>query len=639
MTVLSPVSRRAVVILGAALFAAAVYVYALPARPVLLSLALAALAFYRTSGALLVLAAFGPIAGTLQGLLQLPHDGNRLFESAVVVVCGAALLRAIARGIAIRPTLFEWAALALALVAVVSCLVQIPVAMLRVGQTEPAAGAALLLRQFFGDRSPAFAAVWQTLVLVSGVALATVTARAAQSSEVRASLVRMILLGGVAAAALNVQRLVEVALRNPPFGEGLFRALQTFRFNTQFGDVNAAGSYFVLIAILAVARALMAGVTTRRGLCWIAALPVVGVALWVSGSRVALLAAVLGSAASIALHTRAIVVGRMGWRRAAFVSTGLAVLFVAALALFPVQRHGTFGYSVFTRVELLKTGARMWRDHPWTGVGISQFYARFPDYASPELLAAFLSATGTHITHENAHNQFVQYLAELGLYGLAAVLVVVFLAVWPANRPDDAERRATTIALLGFAITCVAGHPLLIPIVAYTFWLTVGVAASDGPPAPARASWVARYGVVLSAFLLLATLPARARVDRQTADLDGVSLGLSGWNRDEAGTRFRWSGRRSTLFVSSGATGLRLPLKSPDGAARTVAVLLEGRPAAGVAVPPGLWVDLNLPLPRSPSGPRYFRVDLDVRQEVLPTDEGSSTLLMVGRQVDIRPVP
>jgi hypothetical protein len=305
------------------------------------------------------------------------------------------------------------------------------------------------------------------------------------------------------------------------------------------------------------------------------------------------------------------------------------------LLVFPVTRHGTFGYSMFTRVEMAKVAARMAADRPLLGVGPSQFYALFPRYASPELLEAFKDATGVVITRENAHNQFLQVAAELGAVGLGTFLLALGLAFRTSGPALQRQRPATLAAVGTFLLTCLAGHPLLIPMVAYSFWMAVGIAAADAaPPPPGLAKAVGRGGPVV-ALLLLATVPVRWGYERADAELTGVSDGLSQWQRDEDGARFRWAGERSAFYVSRDVGLIRVPLRSPDEP-RRVDILLDGRLAAGVIVPAGEWMETRLLLPMSDEAPAFRRLDLIVR-----TDDGGDARdsdrkrLMVGRPVEL----
>ena len=626
----------------AAVCAVAVSIYLAAVAGAVTGLSLAAIALLaavRPADALLVLAALGPIAAALHNLLQTPYDGQRLFEAAVLSFCGGAALHAAIRPPVRRPTAFEWAAAGFATVVLASGLAQLPTALLRLGIDSAGGALQLLRRDFFANRPPELAAFWQTVVALEGVALGVAAARLSREPGTADRLARMIVAGGAAAAALNVHRLVEVALRNPPFGEGLLRALHTLRFNTQFGDLNAAGSYFAMVAVLAVALAASdAPVRRWRLAAYAVAIALLACALWISGSRVALMAAALGAAGWLLVRRHPRLVPAVRVRTLAAAAAVLAVLTLGGIFLLPATRHSNFSYSVFTRAELVKAGLRMWADRPVTGIGTAQFYAQFPRYASPELLTAFRVETGAPVMHENAHNQFVQVAAELGTVGLAFFAAALVLALWKVTIPDGGARAAAAAAMAAFLVTALAGHPLLIPMVAYVFWLVVGVVASGAAPATSTRGRILSAAVLVIGLLLLSTVPQRWQGERHAADLDGVSLGLSPWQRDPDGNRFRWARERSAVFVSSRAALIRVPLRSPDARARQVEILLDGRPAAALAVPAGLWVDAKLPLRRSPRDPAFRRIDFVVTADA-EASAGSERVLMVGRPEEIASEP
>lgn len=587
-------------------------------------LLLGALAAWRPFDAILVLAGLGPLAGVVQPLAGGRYDGQILIEVSVVAVLAGAAGRAAFRRAPLFRTPLDLAAASLALIALASCAALLPTTLQLAGSaSSPSAPLRLLVTRYV-DRSPDLAMLWATMHIVTGAALAAFVARATGCETRVLRLAVMSVAGAAAAAALNVSRLLEIALRSGTFAEGLWQALRTFRFNTQYGDLNAAGSYFAMAAVLGMA---MAGLRGHGGRWWLVPVTLIAGALWVSGSRTALTAAILcGVVTALALRRRA-PLALFTWRRALAGITGILPVFLVVLFLFPTVRHATFAYSLSTRVELLKTGARMTADRPVFGVGPAQFYARFPDYASPRLEQAFLESLGRPVPRENAHNQFMQILAELGAAGLAAFLFLLVAALRPGNLVS--WRIGVVGALAAFLLTSLAGHPLLIPMVAYPFWILLGLAGAGAPARP-----LPRFGPAgtLALMLVLAvTLPVRWATERRDVDLSAVSEGFSAWERDEEGVRFRWAEPEAAFFVPSDTGLARLSFKSPDGRGRRVDILLDGRPAAGIIVPPGRWVETNLPLPRSGTSPASRRIDLRIRAEggEPPPDDRRS--LMVGR--------
>jgi O-antigen ligase len=72
------------------------------------------------------------------------------------------------------------------------------------------------------------------------------------------------------------------------------------------------------------------------------------------------------------------------------------------------------------RVRLWTAAARMWRDHPWFGVGPNHFDARYPGYRQPHWKEQMRPV--------RAHNDYVNTLADWGLTGLVLVLVPLVAA-------------------------------------------------------------------------------------------------------------------------------------------------------------------------------------------------------------------
>jgi len=161
----------------------------------------------------------------------------------------------------------------------------------------------------------------------------------------------------------------------------------------------------------------------------LAATALVGAALVLSQTRAALLAFGVGAAAAAWLEPRA--------RRWAAAGVGLGALGAIFGEWLRYGRAG-FGAEVSasgaasaqgTRYVLWDAAWRMFRDHPWTGVGPGHYLTAFPRYFSGTLEGQSDWAT--------AHNLYLHQLAERGVVGEAVLLTLfaVFLVrAWRAAR-------------------------------------------------------------------------------------------------------------------------------------------------------------------------------------------------------------
>ena len=603
--------------------------------PLILQLAAAALwgaALWRPRVALVAVALLAPIATYVQTQAGGPYGGTVVLEAAVLALLGGAAARAAFRRAPLFVLPVDGAAALLIAVALASGAAQMPLELLRYGgTTDPLRD--LALRYF--DVAPSWPVVSQSMWLIEGAALAVLAARVCAGREPSARLLTTALIvSGAAAAALSVRRLVQVSLRSEAVVDAFLRHLSALRFHTQFGDLNAAGSFFALVTVLAASRA---GVRTPPGLLYSALFALMLCGLWITGSRTALAASLLGSAA-LAVWTRCgSSIPRLRTRTAAAAGTIVALaVFVGLLTVFPLVRHATFSHSLFTRLELMKAGGRMFLDRPVFGVGTAQYYAQSPRYMSSELKDAFLDSLGRPVERENAHNQFVQVMAELGAVGLMAFTLMLAAAFAPGRGDLPAWRRPLLLAIAVFILTAMAGHPLLTPMVAIPFWMALGAAASAASLPPGWTMRGAAPAVTAIVAALAVTLPLRWREERRSADLTGVTLGASLWESADDGARFRWVGGRATFFTPPGVVRIVIPLRSPDQQARSVKLYLDGRLAAGVEVPPGIWVDVPIVLPAGADTPVSRRIDVQVDTG----GEGAAArnhALMVGRLVEVRP--
>lgn len=202
------------------------------------------------------------------------------------------------------------------------------------------------------------------------------------------------------------------------------------------------------------------------------------------------------AAAAVALVALAVTFTRSAWI-GLFVSCGvilgftwppgIALLAVAGVAAFAFA-PGAFRerlWSAFDphhpwnlqRTYMWEAGARMFRDHPLTGVGLMDLHATYDRYRSPQSVER-----AGHL-----HNVYVQIAATMGAVGLAAfafLVVSLFRATAHALRArglGGALRLGVTAALAGFLVAGVFEWNFGDEELLYPLYLLVGLAwASRG---------------------------------------------------------------------------------------------------------------------------------------------------------------
>ncbi len=577
----------------------------------------AALSPYR---ALLLLAALGPLSTILFIVAGIEAGAWRLFEAMVLAfLTGWAAQHALWPSPLAVPPGVGWSAAILLAAALGSGLVS--AARLLTEQFGELVAGALeggIVREYAIEWGPVSAAMLFAEGLLLLLAAADLCARDVRRAE---SVQRMMVIGAAAAALFNVRRIVMVSMaRDDPWAafQGFFASL---RVNVHHGDWNAAGSYFAMMLCIAV------GLAARDRMLGAACAMVIATSVWMSGSRAAL-AAVFVTGAAAGLATLA----ARGRRRTALVTAGAGFLAIglAIWALYPAGRNADPSLAFTIRLELAKAALAMAADHPWFGVGLGRFYELSQPYTNMPI----------YVVRENAHNNFLQILAELGIPGLALFLVVVSATLIGSTRLAALSPASWGLVagLSVFLLTCLGGHPLLVPHAAYPFWLGLGLAASLSTARPARPR-IRNLAIVLM-LLFAVTVPFRGAAAMRDANVEHTSIGFSRWQREPDGTRYRWAGGRSTFFLASSASWVRIPLQrggeGPDPI--EVRILLNGREADRVLLTADHgWRTVRLLLGQ-PAGEAFARIDLEAGMpgvagplNVAPTDTGG--VLRVGRPI------
>lgn len=609
-------------------------VFRQPVSPVLLAAvgALTVAAAFRPYPSLLLIAGLGPLATVILNLARGTAGSVQFGETIVLAFLTGWTARQVWRGKPLRGSpLIVGAALLLAFAAIASG-IAMWFGMRTEMQAEPLHQMlqSYVLRDY-PLRPPGGEPVSAAVVFASGLLLLIATAETcAGAPQWRLTVLRMMACGAAGAAALNLLRIVTAAVQQDDVLAALASYVSTIRVNIHYADLNAAGSYFAMTLMIAV------GLWTRHRVVALIAAPIIAAGLWLSGSRFAM-AAVFVAAAGMALAA---------WRRApsmlarSAVAVALALLVAAAGMLsvrYPEGRNSKAWAAFVFRMDLARAGLQMTAERPLTGVGLGRFYYLSDRYA-PEALAKL------GFSRENAHNQFVQILAELGVPGLAGFLLLIGAVVREGLKGETPRPRHVTWLIAGlcaFLLTCLGGHPLVVPDTTYAFCLALGLAAAPIAVTVRRSGRRWGAAAMIIALAIAASVPVRAIQAIRDADLAGVSTGLSLWQHEPDGTRYRWAGSRATFYIPAGMKAIRIPLRygsAPVGPV-DVSIFIDGREADRVRLTPDEgWRGVRLVFHRVPSG-RFSRIELvgapPGTPAALPVEESNAGgLFRVGRWVE-----
>jgi O-antigen ligase len=408
-------------------------------------------------------------------------------------------------------------------------------------------------------------------------------------------------------------------------GSALLAHLRAERVVAHLPDPNAAASHYVLGA-LAAGAVVLSGVRGRAP--WGALLIATMIGLALTGSRTAWLATLVMAAVGVARAT-GLAWAQQPWRLAA-AATALVTAALAAVLVAGADAPGSAGLSLRIRGQFLETSAAMFASAPVYGVGVDHYHERSATFMPAELRALY--------PFENAHNYAAQVFAELGVVGGLLFLWLVAAAVraaWPGRGSAGPWRPALWAAATGYLVTCLAGHPLLVPESALPFWIVLG--ASAAPAAVAAPSRWRR----LAALTIVPVLLAGAGLDALARPAAAATRPPDeGFFPLEAGTplAFRWTTRHAVAWVEGREGFLRIPVQAPEldrPRPWEVEVAVGGRVQTVERVPPGQWLLVELPV-RAGDGASYTRVDLRVNQDWSPArdrgeaDDDAPRGIMVG---------
>jgi hypothetical protein len=429
----------------------------------------------------------------------------------------------------------------------------------------------------------------------------------------------------VSAAALAVLTMADVLGQWASVDYGgwfLLRYVRGERFSLHLRDLNAAGSHYVLAMLVAVALAL--GDRRRRAI-WVALAIVIVPALAIAGSRSAALGGLLVGGSVIPLMRRGASL-RIARRDLVLAAVGVVALAVgAALLASRPGGQGTASNALWLRAQFLVTSTRMVTSAPIFGVGIGHYHERSNEFMPAALRQVY--------PHENAHNYFAQQFAELGVLGGVLFLWLVAVGLWTAWREvgRTAGESAASIGLLagcgGYLLTCVTGHPLLVPEAAMPFWGAFGVLAGVARPSESSVGGsripIRRWATAI----VVAAACANVAVNLRRYALTTAMPGERGFYDLEAGedrTPFVWMTRHGMFYVGPQPGTVTIPVRAPNFLTDTepfrVTVEIGGRRMGVFEAMPDRWTNIDIPVRRAAPGP-FRRIDLRANRSWSPMQD------------------
>ena len=507
-------------------------------------------------------------------------------------------------------------AFVMSIVAIASAIVMIPAA------AAPWSDDALLrsVIQLPSARSspvwaPLFVALTSAVCLWLGWAVERLVRHSPQLAE---RLLFAGLIGHAVSATLGAHSLLRAAVHSADPMAALPRLLMSVRLSLQT-DWNAAASALLLAGIAGFGLAKARGFSR---IYVITMITLVGLGIWITGSRVAIVLAILTT------------IGTLGWlgvrtSRHRFALIGGVALVVAAVGgwftmRYPEGRNDQLGNTLRDRLVLMNAGLEMAEEAPVFGIGVDRFYESSPRYVGANEKPGLVP--------ENAHNNFIQVLAEQGIAGLLALLWMLWTVLSGGLRAQRHQPTTLRAGLLLGMTVCVAtwltGHPLLVPEFTYVFWLYAAMLSALTPaPAPDRISWPA----VLALVAVLVSIPVRATANRNNANLEYRGLGVSMWHHDDT-QRYRNAGPRFSLFLSATDRPIELPIRRSPGAPDPlmVTIQIDGKPVNRITVEGDAWRTVQITVPRGSS--QFKEVDFTVEAPSVSAPLPPPVLLRVGKE-------
>jgi len=423
-----------------------------------------------------------------------------------------------------------------------------------------------------------FRFVASTALVIEGIALLLVAGRLVASTPGLARrLLATTVAAGVAAALMSIQAVIAEALATGAPLQSLEQLVIAGRVAVHVTKVNTAGSYFVMVAVLAGGLAVL---DRSRRVWWIAALATTLTALWLTAS----LAGIVGGLV-VALTAAAIGLWRTGANRRRLVTGAALLAVVASVALARTATRADAATSFWRRVAIAHVSLATAAEAPLFGVGIGQYPLRSSPHVTDEVREGFGDGS------VQPHNLILRVGAELGAVGLGLfVWALIATAAFVRVRADHASLAApAAAAVAAFFISALSGQPLLVDAVAVPFWLAAAVIVGAAPLQPAGRwpRWVTFGAAALAAALPVRMADAIAHAEFPLAG-HGTTL-IEVVDGQSARLVHRLDGP-ARLFVSGSAPAVRIQAHADEGSEDSVFLRVEsvGLHQNPLLLPPGV---------------------------------------------------
>ncbi|MBZ0275310.1 MAG: O-antigen ligase family protein, partial [Anaerolineae bacterium] len=313
----------------------------------------------------------------------------------------------------------------------------------------------------------------------------------------RETLIDGVLIGGLVVLLFGYAQLMIWARTWLPLLQSGKVALELPRLVSTPGNANSLGNFLVVLLPFAVGRFLVARIRLAKIVMGGYALLTAGL-LFLTFSRGAWIGAAVGLGVLgglVLAHYQMLSRARLAewWRsqsgltRLLTTGAGLAVAAAGVLMLvLLVRSFGQAGRSADLRTEIWQAGIELFREKPLTGHGLFTFGRGLVRYQS----------TPPQNPHSHAHNAPIHIAAELGLIGLAALAVTLWVIARTMGRNwRNAEIRyrlllASVAAVVGFAVHQLLDVPAMMPMIALVGLVALLVGLTPNAPQPVQGrSW------------------------------------------------------------------------------------------------------------------------------------------------------